>query len=84
MLCHHQLILLLLPFLFSSGRACLQNYIQSRLNHFPWSHCSWWLDLYHFLDLLFCGMCIGYRDDQDPINTLQSERRPLEDWAKFI
>jgi nitroreductase len=35
-------------------------------------------------DLLFCGMCIGYRDDQDPINTLQSERRPLEDWAKFI
>ena len=35
-------------------------------------------------DMLFCGMCIGYRDDQDPINTLQSERRPLEDWAKFI
>ena len=35
-------------------------------------------------DLLFCGMCIGYRDDEDPINTLQSERRPLEDWAKFI
>lgn len=35
-------------------------------------------------DLLFCGMCVGYRDDQEPINTLQSERRPLEDWAKFI
>lgn len=34
--------------------------------------------------LLFCGMCIGYRDDKDPINNLQSERRPLEDWAKFI
>tara|TARA_B000000441_G_C21694908_1_gene322075 strand:- start:211 stop:864 length:654 start_codon:yes stop_codon:yes gene_type:complete len=35
-------------------------------------------------DLLFCGMCIGYRDDQDPINALKSERRPLKDWAKFI
>jgi len=35
-------------------------------------------------DLLFCGMCVGYRDEKDPINTLQSERRPLEDWAKFI
>ena len=35
-------------------------------------------------DLLFCGMCIGYRDDKDPINALKSERRPLKDWAKFI
>ena len=35
-------------------------------------------------DMLFCGMCIGFRDDKDPINTLQSQRRPIEDWAKFI
>ncbi len=35
-------------------------------------------------DMLFCGMCIGYRDDKNPINTLQSQRRPIEDWTKFI
>ena len=35
-------------------------------------------------DMLFCGMCIGYKDSSDPINALISERRPLEDWAKFL
>jgi nitroreductase len=35
-------------------------------------------------DLLFCGMCIGYRDAEDPINSFKSKRRPLKDWAKFI
>tara|TARA_Y100000992_G_C21255103_1_gene488081 strand:+ start:955 stop:1608 length:654 start_codon:yes stop_codon:yes gene_type:complete len=35
-------------------------------------------------DILFCGMCIGYRDKEDPINSLRSKRRPLKDWAKFI
>ena len=35
-------------------------------------------------DILFCGMCIGYRDEKDPINTLKSERRSLEDWAIFL
>ena len=35
-------------------------------------------------DLLFCGMCIGYKNDKDPINSLRSERRPLEEWAKFL
>ncbi len=35
-------------------------------------------------DLLFCGMCIGYRDDKDPINSFKSKRRPLKEWAKFI
>ncbi len=35
-------------------------------------------------EILFCGMSIGYRDNKDPINTLQSERRPIDDWAKFI
>ena len=34
-------------------------------------------------DILFCGMCIGYRDD-DPVNSLKSKRRPLESWAKFL
>lgn len=35
-------------------------------------------------DMLFCGMCIGFKDSRDPINSLISERRPLEDWAKFL
>jgi len=35
-------------------------------------------------DILFCGMSIGYEDASDPINDLKSERRPLEEWAKFL
>lgn len=35
-------------------------------------------------DILFCGMCIGYRDEKDIINSLKSDRRPLEDWATFL
>ena len=35
-------------------------------------------------DILFCGMSIGYEDTSDPINALKSERRPLEEWAKFL
>jgi len=35
-------------------------------------------------DILFCGMSIGYEDTSDPINGLKSERRPLEEWAKFL
>jgi len=35
-------------------------------------------------DILFCGMCIGYKDDKAPINSLRSKRRPLDDWAKFL
>lgn len=35
-------------------------------------------------DILFCGMCIGYKDDTDPVNSLKSERRPLDDWANFL
>lgn len=35
-------------------------------------------------DILFCGMCIGYRDEQNPLNLLRSERTPLKDWAKFL
>ena len=35
-------------------------------------------------DLLFCGMSIGYKDIDAPINSLKSERRPIDAWAKFI
>ena len=35
-------------------------------------------------DMLFCGMCIGYRDNEAPVNSLISERRPLDEWAKFL
>ena len=35
-------------------------------------------------DLLFCGMSIGYRDPKAIINSLVSDRRPIETWAKFI
>ena len=35
-------------------------------------------------DLLFCGMSIGYRDPNSVINSLESERRPIETWATFI
>ena len=35
-------------------------------------------------DILFCGMAIGYRDDTAMVNSLESERRPLKEWAKFL
>jgi len=35
-------------------------------------------------DLLFCGMAIGYKDQSASVNSLNSERRPLKDWAKFV
>ena len=35
-------------------------------------------------EILFCGMSIGYRDDNAIINSLKSERRPLAEWAKFL
>ncbi len=35
-------------------------------------------------DILFCGMAIGYRDDTAVVNSLKSERRPLNEWAKFL
>jgi len=35
-------------------------------------------------DVLFCGMAIGYRDDTAVINSLESKRRPLDEWAKFL
>ena len=35
-------------------------------------------------DLLFCGMSIGYKDSQAPVNSLRSDRRPIKEWAKFL
>ena len=35
-------------------------------------------------DLLFCGMSIGYKDTQAPVNSLRSDRRPIKEWAKFL
>ena len=34
--------------------------------------------------MLFCGVALGYRDERHPINTLRTEREPLEKVAKFI
>ncbi|MDA9969730.1 nitroreductase [Gammaproteobacteria bacterium] len=35
-------------------------------------------------DMLFCGMCIGYKDNDAPVNNLVSERRPIDEWAQFL
>ena len=35
-------------------------------------------------DILFCGMCIGKQNENAVINSLNSERRPLDTWAKFV
>jgi len=34
--------------------------------------------------MLFCGMGIGYMDESHPINTLRTERAPLEEIATFV
>jgi len=35
-------------------------------------------------EMLFCGMAIGHVDESAPINTLMSDRMPLDMWAKFV
>ena len=35
-------------------------------------------------DTLFCGMAIGFRDKNAAVNSLKSERRPLNEWAQFL
>ena len=35
-------------------------------------------------DLLFCGLAMGYKDKNAAINKLSSERRPIDQWAKFL
>tara|TARA_B100000575_G_C23058512_1_gene609393 strand:- start:196 stop:849 length:654 start_codon:yes stop_codon:yes gene_type:complete len=34
--------------------------------------------------ILFCGMAIGYKDENSPINNLKSERKPFDKAVKFI
>ena len=33
--------------------------------------------------MLFCGMAIGYKNPDDPINNFKRTRRPIDDWAHF-
>lgn len=33
--------------------------------------------------MLFCGMAIGHRDENAPVNTLHSARAPLEEFVQF-
>ena len=35
-------------------------------------------------EMLFCGMAIGYADRDAPVNSLHSERMPLDEWARFV
>lgn len=35
-------------------------------------------------EMLFCGMAIGHADPDAPVNTLVSERLPLETWATWV
>lgn len=35
-------------------------------------------------EILFCGLAIGYKDHDAVINKLSSERRPIDQWAKFL
>ncbi|MBV7266612.1 nitroreductase [Erythrobacter ani] len=34
--------------------------------------------------MLFCGMAIGYRDPDAPLNNFEREREPLDDTVKFL
>jgi nitroreductase len=35
-------------------------------------------------EMLFCGMAIGKADPAAPVNSLVSERMPLDQWARFV
>ena len=35
-------------------------------------------------EMLFCGVAIGHADADAPINSLVSERMPLDEWARFL
>jgi len=32
-------------------------------------------------EMIFCGMAIGYADDEAPVNALASERAPLSEFV---
>ncbi|MEM6476472.1 MAG: nitroreductase [Pseudomonadota bacterium] len=42
------------------------------------------LDLDHDRYMLFCGMAIGYRDADAPLNNFERERVPLDEHVKFL
>jgi nitroreductase len=49
----------------------------------------WYKTLGQFLpiqpeQMLFCGLSIGYRDDSAPINSLRTDRAPLEEFVSFV
>ena len=49
----------------------------------------WYKSVNKFLDIpeelmLFCGMGIGFADENDPINTFRSKREDIDDFAEFI
>ena len=49
----------------------------------------WYKTVNKFLDIpeelmLFCGMGIGFADENDPINTFRSKRQDIDDFADFI
>ena len=35
-------------------------------------------------EMLFCGMAIGHADPAAAVNSLRSERMPLDQWARFV
>ena len=35
-------------------------------------------------DILFCGVAMGYQDKNAVINKLSSDRRPIDQWTKFL
>ena len=49
----------------------------------------WYKTVNKFLDIpkdlmLFCGMGIGYADEDDPINTFRSKRADIDEFTNFI
>ena len=42
------------------------------------------LGLDHERYMLFCGMAIGYRDPEAPVNNFERERVPLDDQVQFL
>lgn len=35
-------------------------------------------------EMLFCGVAVGHADPDAPVNHLESDRMPLEEWATFL
>lgn len=35
-------------------------------------------------EMLFCGVAVGHADPDAPVNSLRSQRMPLDEWATFV